>query len=103
MELKLSKPKDTPSSERPDSGFGRFLFAGLLWLAVGVLAGRYLFPEVKIEVVAILGQPDGPPVAVLRGGLVNGSRRVCYKWGTGAVLFEPNSGPVTDVEIPEYF
>jgi hypothetical protein len=55
------------------------------------------------EVVAILGQPDGPPVAVLRGGLVNGSRRVCYKWGTGAVLFEPNSGPVTDVEIPEYF
>jgi len=55
------------------------------------------------EVVAILGQPDGPPVTVLHGGLVNGSRMVCYKWGTGAVLFEPNGGPVTDAQIPEYF
>jgi len=33
------------------AGFLRFLMLGFLWLAVGALAGRYLFPEVKIEVV----------------------------------------------------
>ena len=49
--MAVSQSKDPPPSERASLGFGRFLFAGLLWLAVGVLAGRYLFPEVKIEVV----------------------------------------------------
>jgi len=49
--MTVSQSKAPPPSERASLGFGRFLFAGLLWLAVGVLAGRYLFPEVKIEVV----------------------------------------------------
>ena len=33
------------------SGFLRFMMLGLLWLVVGVLAGRYLYPEVRIETV----------------------------------------------------
>ncbi|MEY3852292.1 MAG: hypothetical protein RI910_1272, partial [Verrucomicrobiota bacterium] len=49
--MTVSQSKAPPPSEGASLGFGRFLFAGLLWLAVGVLAGRYLFPEVKIEVV----------------------------------------------------
>ncbi len=48
------------------------------------------------EVVAILGQPDGPPQ--------NGTyrREVYYSWGRGGVWFERNSGPVVEVDIPEY-
>ncbi len=48
------------------------------------------------EVVAILGQPDGPPrIETYR-------RRVYYSWGRGGVWFERNSGPVDEVHIPEY-
>jgi len=48
------------------------------------------------EVVAILGQPDGPPqIATYR-------REVYYSWGRGGVWFERNSGPVVEVDIPEY-
>ena len=48
------------------------------------------------EVVAILGQPDGPPQWV-------GSRQTFYySWGRGGVWFERNSGPVVEVHIPEY-
>ena len=45
------KPNLAHASERSFGAFARFLFAGLLWLVIGVLAGRYFFPEIKIEQV----------------------------------------------------
>ena len=49
--MTVQQTRPASSSERTLVGFGRFLFAGILWLVVGVLAGRYLFPEVKVEVL----------------------------------------------------
>lgn len=43
--------KDRKSETSPILGFARFLLASLLWLVIGVLAGRYFFPEIKIEQV----------------------------------------------------
>jgi hypothetical protein len=62
------------------------------------------------EVTAILGQPDGPPVVVNRGGYNSNFHRlspdfdgkIFYQWGGGSVYFEPNGGPVFHVNIPEY-
>lgn len=55
------------------------------------------------EVTAILGQPDGPPVAPsLAGPVVTFERVVVYAWGRGQVVFRANGGPVVKVEIPEY-
>ena len=49
----MSAPQSRPvnPSEKSVGAFARFLFAGLLWLVIGVLAGRYFFPEIKIEQV----------------------------------------------------
>jgi len=60
------------------------------------------------EVTAILGQPDGPPVVVVTRLLqfrecddhLDG--KILYEWGGGRIFFEPNSGPVFHVKIPEY-
>ena len=60
------------------------------------------------EVMAILGLPDGPPVSEFyrptgqRNKLALSELKVYYSWGMGRVWFEPNSGPVIDVQIPEY-
>lgn len=49
----MSVPQSRPVNKSQSSlgAFARFLLAGLLWLVVGVLAGRYFFPEIKIEQV----------------------------------------------------
>lgn len=59
------------------------------------------------EVTAILGQPDGPPVVVTRlprffdcDDHLDG--KILYEWGGGRIFFEPNSGPVFRVKLPEY-
>jgi len=60
------------------------------------------------EVTAILGQPDGPPVVVVTrlpkfyecDDHLEG--KILYEWGGGRIFFEPNSGPVFHVKIPEY-
>jgi hypothetical protein len=60
------------------------------------------------EVTAILGQPDGPPVVVVTrvprffdcDDDLDG--KILYEWGGGRIFFEPNSGPVFHVKIPEY-
>ena len=49
--MSVQQPRPLHSSERSFGAFARFLFAGLLWLVIGVLAGRYFFPEIKIEQV----------------------------------------------------
>lgn len=49
MSVPQSRPVNTSQSSL--GAFARFLFAGLLWLVIGVLAGRYFFPEIKIEQV----------------------------------------------------
>ncbi len=60
------------------------------------------------EVIAIIGQPDGPPVAVdlYLIDLIDAPRdylgKIVYNWGNGRICFEPNGGPVFKVEIPEY-
>jgi outer membrane protein assembly factor BamE (lipoprotein component of BamABCDE complex) len=59
------------------------------------------------EVTAILGQPDGPPVVVTRTfQYVHVPEpfmgKIVYEWGVGRIFFEPNSGPVIHVKIPEY-
>ena len=60
------------------------------------------------EVTAILGQPDGPPVVVVTrlprffdcDDHLDG--KILYEWGGGRIFFEPNSGPVFRVKLPEY-
>lgn len=60
------------------------------------------------EVTAILGQPDGPPVVVVTrlprffdcDDHLDG--KILYEWGGGRIFFEPNSGPVFLVKLPEY-
>jgi hypothetical protein len=60
------------------------------------------------EVVAIIGQPEGPPRVVdffFRDFVdlpsdYNG--KMVYAWGNGRIYFEPNGGPVFQVKIPEY-
>ena len=65
------------------------------------------------EVTAILGQPDGPPVVFVVTGLRlrppqyrecddHFEGKIVYVWGGGRIFFEPNSGPVFHVKIPEY-
>jgi hypothetical protein len=60
------------------------------------------------EVTAILGQPDGPPVVVVtrlpqfRECDDHLDGKILYEWGGGRIFFEPNSGPVFHVKIPEY-
>ncbi len=49
--MTVPQPRTVPLSDRASLGFARFLLVGLLWLVVGALAGRYLFPEVKVELV----------------------------------------------------
>jgi len=49
--MTVPQPRTAPLSDRASLGFVRFLLVGLLWLVVGALAGRYLFPEVKVELV----------------------------------------------------
>lgn len=49
--MSVQQPRPVNPSERSFGAFARFLFAGLLWLVIGVLAGRYFFPEIKIEQV----------------------------------------------------
>jgi hypothetical protein len=49
--MSAQQPPPVYSSERRLGVFARFLFACLLWLVIGALAGRYLFPEVKVELV----------------------------------------------------
>jgi hypothetical protein len=52
------------------------------------------------EVIEILGKPDGLPDVVPCGQPFEG--KVLYQWGVGFVYFEPHSGPVFHVLIPEY-
>lgn len=49
--MSVQQPRPVHASERSVGAFARFLLAGLLWLVIGVLAGRYFFPEIKIEQV----------------------------------------------------
>ncbi len=49
--MSAQQPPPVYPSERRLGVFARFLFACLLWLVIGALAGRYLFPEVKVELV----------------------------------------------------
>lgn len=53
------------------------------------------------EVVAIIGQPDGPPRAVdflftdFSDLHSDYEGKMVYAWGNGRVYFEPNGGPVS--------
>ncbi len=49
--MAIAGPRINDSDSPKRDGFLRFLSVGLLWLMVGMLAGRYLFPEVKTEVL----------------------------------------------------
>lgn len=49
--MSVLQPRPVHTSERSVGAFARFLFAGLLWLVIGAFAGRYLFPEIRIEQV----------------------------------------------------
>lgn len=49
--MSVQQPLPVNPSKRSLGAFARFLFAGLLWLVIGVLVGRYFFPEIKIEQV----------------------------------------------------
>lgn len=70
---------------------------------------RSIKPDMdRHEVVAIIGQPDGPPRAVdflfsdFRGLHPDYQGKIVYAWGEGRVYFYPNGGPVFQVKIPEY-